>query len=117
MALLRYEARIRQSWLDFWKGTLRRPGVLAILGVLTAGAVLLMSGKLLVYEFPGAPAHWFALSRLKTESFWYFQPIVLGPHHFHELMPPEGILLILVSIPVFAPIERKLKFLPKPAVD
>jgi hypothetical protein len=117
MALLRSEPRIRESWLNLWKEILRRPGVIAILGVLAAGIALLASGKLLVYETPGAPAHWFVLSRLKTESFWYFQPIVLGPHHFHELMPPEGILLIVGTIPSFAPLERKLKFLPVPAID
>jgi len=117
MALLRREPRTSESWRAFWKGILRRPGVLAILGVLAAGIALLMSGRLLVYEAPGSPAHWFALSRLKTESFWYFQPIILGPHHFHELMPPEGILLILATILLFAPLERKLKFLPTPAID
>lgn len=117
MALLRSEPRTRESWLEFWKGILRRPGVLAILGVLAVGIALLMSGKLLVYEAPGAPPHWFALSRLKTESFWYFQPIVLGPHYFHELMPPEGILLILVTIALCAVLDRRWRVLAKPAID
>jgi hypothetical protein len=117
MAMLRSGPPTRESWLDFWKGILRRPGVLAILGVLAVGIALLMSGKLLVYELPGAPAHWFALSRLKTASFWYSEPIILGPHRFHELMPPEGILLILVTIALCAVLDRRFRVLAKPAID
>ena len=116
MVLLSSVPRTGERWLGSCKRIVRRPGVLALNGVLLAGVVLLISGKLLVYEAPDAPPHWFALSRLKTESFWYFQPIILGPHRFHELMPFEGIVLILVTIPIFAPVEQKLKFLPKPAV-
>ena len=117
MTLLRSEPRMRESWRGFWKGILRKPGVLAVLGVLAVGTLLLMSGKLLIYEAPGAPAHWFALSRLKTESFWYSEPIVLGPHSFHELMPPEGILLILATIALCAVLDRRSRVLAKPAID
>ena len=117
MALLRSEPLTRESWLDFWKGILRRPGVLAVFGVLAVGIALLISGKLLVYEGPGAPAHWFALSRLKTTSFWYSQPIILGPHRFHELMPAEGILLLLVTIAVCAVLDRRFRVSAKPAID
>ena len=117
MALLRSEERPRESWLNFWKGLLRRPGVIAVLGVLAVGIALLMSGKLLVYELPGAPAHWFALSRLKTESFWYSQPMILGPHIFHELMPPEGVLLLLTTIALCALLDRRFRILAKPAIN
>jgi hypothetical protein len=117
MALLRSEPRVRERWRDFWTEILRRPGVVAVLGVLAAGAALLLSGKLLVYELPGAPAHWFALSRLKTQSFWYSQPIVLGPHIFHELMPPEGILLLLSTIVLGAALDRRFRVLAKAAID
>jgi len=117
MALLTWEKRREVTFAEFAQGIFRRPGVRAIGGILAVGAVLLASGKLLVYELPGGPAHWFALSRLQPQPFWYFSPIVLGPHHFHEMMPPEGTLLILLTIPIFAPLERKIVFVPKPAID
>jgi hypothetical protein len=116
MVLLRAEPRPHEPLLNTCRRILRSPGVVAVTGILLAGALLLLSGKLLIYDAPGAPPHWFSLSRLKTQSFWYFQPLILGPHHFHELMPPEGILLILLTIPIFAPLERRLKFLAEPAV-
>ncbi len=117
MALMSWERRTRESRRSFPKEVLRKPGVRVVLGVLAVGASLLVSGKLVVYEVHGIPAHWFALSRLKTESFWYFQPIILGPHHFHELMPVEGILLILLTLPVFAPLEQIVRFIAKPPRD
>ena len=89
LACLRCEVRTgsRESWRDLWKRILCRPGVLVILGVLLAAIALLTSGKMLVYETPGAPSHWFAVSRLKTTSFWYFNPVIFGPNHFHEMAP------------------------------
>ena len=86
-----------------------RPGVLVIFGIIVATLGLLWSGKVLMYEAPGAPTHWFALSRLKTDTFWYFSPVILGPHHFHELAPLEGTILILATIVLYAPLERILR--------
>ena len=89
MACLDRELRtsLRESWRDLWKRILCRPGVLVILGILLAGIALLASGKMLLYEAPAAPSHWFAVSRLKTTSFWYFNPVIFGPNHFHEMAP------------------------------
>jgi hypothetical protein len=119
MACLRCEARTsaRESWRELWKRILSRPGVLVILGILLAGAGLWMSGKVLIYETPGAPSHWFAVSRLKTTSFWYFNPVIFGPNHFHEMAPLEGMLLILATIAVYALLDRKLRVAPKPAME
>ena len=116
MACLRWDVRTgpRESWRDSWKRILSRPGVLVILGVLLAGAGLTMSGKVLMYETPGAPSHWFAVSRLKTTSFWYFNPVIFGPNHFHEMAPVEGMLLILATIVLYAPLDLKLRALLKP---
>ncbi len=110
MAWLRCDSRIGRS--EWWKQILTRPGVLVIIGILLVGFALWMSGTVLIYEAPGAPAHWFALSRLKTTSFWYFDPGIFGPNHFHELAPLEGILLILVTIALYAPLDLRLKILP-----
>jgi hypothetical protein len=66
------------------------------------------------YEpFKVSHPHWFALSHQQIESFWYVNDSVLGPHHFHELTAVEGVLLILVTMAFFVPLERKLKILPR----
>jgi hypothetical protein len=119
MACLRSELRFSsgESWRELWKRILSRPGVLVILGILLAGIGLIMSGKVLVYEDPLAPSHWFAVSRLKTTSFWYFNPVIFGPNHFHEMAPIEGMLLILATIALYALLDRKLTVVPKPAIE
>jgi hypothetical protein len=119
MACLRSEPRTSsgESGRELWKRILSRPGVLVILGILLACVGLWMSGKLLIYEVPGAPSHWFAVSRLKTASFWYFNPITFGPNHFHEMAPVEGMLLILATIALYALLDRKLRIVPKPAIE
>ncbi len=61
---------------------------------------------MLLYDAEGAPSHWFTLSRLKTPSFWYFNPGMLGPHHFHELAPVEGPVLILATIALYGILDR-----------
>jgi len=112
MAWLRWETRIGS--LE-WKRILCKPGVLVLAGILVTGLGLLISGRVLLYEAPGAPSHWFALSRLKTASFWYFDPGIFGPRHFHELTPVEGTVLILGTIAIYALLDRKLNVAPKPA--
>lgn len=107
-----------ESWGALWKRILLSPGVLVIFGILLAGAVLLWTGAMVLYEPLKTPTpHWFALSNLQTEAFWYFNDAVLGPHHFHELESIEGVLLILVTIALFVPLERKLRVLAKSAFE
>jgi hypothetical protein len=120
MTILRSESRtgVREPWRDTWKRTLLTPGVLVIFGILIAGAVLLSSGAMVLYEPLKTPTpHWFALSNMQTEAFWYFNDAVLGPHHFHELESIEGVLLILLTIALFIPLERKLRVLAKSAFE
>jgi hypothetical protein len=88
---------------------LKTPGVVALSSIVAAGIVLWASGKMLLYEAPGSPNHWFSLSRLKTPTFWYFSPNILGPHHFHELSPIEGPILILATIALYGVLDRALK--------
>jgi hypothetical protein len=120
MTILRSESRtgLGESWRDTWKRILSKPGVLVIFGILLAGAVLLWSGVMVLYEPLKTPnPHWFALSNMQTEAFWYFNDAVLGPHHFHELESIEGVLLILVTIALFVPLERKLRVFAKSAFE
>jgi hypothetical protein len=120
MAILRLESRTGsgESWRDTLKRILPRPGVLVISGILLAAVVLLVSGVVVLYEPLQTPnPHWFALSNLQIEAFWYFNPGVLGPHHFHELESIEGVLLILTTIALFIPLERRLRVLAKSAFE
>ena len=94
---------------------LRKPGVLVLLGTLAAGIVLWACGKMLLYEAPGSPSHWFSLSRLKTPTFWYFSPTVLGPKHFHELSPVEGPILILATIALYGVLDRTFRISATPS--
>jgi hypothetical protein len=120
MTILRSESRTGsgEPWRDTWKRILLTPGVLVIFGILLAGAILLWSGAMVLYEPLKTPnPHWFALSNMQTEAFWYFNDAILGPHHFHELESIEGILLILVTIALLIPLERKLRVLAKSAFE
>jgi hypothetical protein len=120
MACLRRESRTGsgESWGGTWKRILSRPGVLVIFGILLAAAVLLWTDVMVFYEpFKVPHPHWFALSHQQIDSFWYVNDSVLGPHHFHELTAVEGVLLILVTMVLFAPLERKLKILPRSAFE
>lgn len=83
----------------------KRPGVLAFAGVIVAGVVLWAAGLMALHQDSPQP-HWFALSRQPDAPFWSILP-PLGPHHVHELTPVEGILLIVVTIAVYASVERR----------
>jgi hypothetical protein len=85
---------------------LRKPGIVVILGIIVTGIVLWASGKMLLYEAPGSPSHWFSLSRLKTKGFWYFNQHFLGPNRIHELLPAEGTILILTTIALYGVLDR-----------
>jgi hypothetical protein len=119
MVLLRNQPRSSapetgEPWGETLKRILKKPGVLVIFALLAVSAVLLWTGAMILYEPLNTPTpHWFALSNLETE-FWYYNDKVLGPHHFHETDTIEGVLLILFTIALFLPLERKLNVLPNP---
>jgi hypothetical protein len=94
---------------------LKKPGIALLLGIVITGLLLLASGKMLLYEAEGSASHWFSLSRLETPTFWYFSPNILGPHHFHELSPAEGTILILATIALYGLLDRTLAISPGPS--
>ncbi len=104
MAFLRCERRDQTARV--WK----RPGVITLLGVVVAGIVLWSTGRMALHQDDPHP-HWFALSRQKT-PFFSIVP-ALGPHHVHELTPIEGTLLILLTIGVYAMLDRRVRILAK----
>jgi hypothetical protein len=120
MTLLRSESRTGsgESWGETWRRILLKPGLLVIFGSLVAGAVLLGTHAMVLYEPLKTPnPHWFALSNLQIRRFWYYNDVVLGPHHFHELESTEGVVLILATLALLVPLERKLRVLPKSAFE
>ncbi len=90
---------------------LRRPGILAAGAIVAISAILLATGKMLLYKDP-AKSYWIALSRLKPNGFWFFDP-TWGPHTFHALLPLEGPALILLTIALFAILDRRLEIFSK----
>lgn len=83
-----------------------RAGVRALAGVIAIGTVLWATGKMALHQDNPHP-HWFALSRQKT-PFFSIVP-ALGPHHVHELTPLEGTLLIVLTIGVYAVLDRRIR--------
>jgi hypothetical protein len=107
MAVLGCERPITdRSWT---KRILTKPGIILNLAIVVSGIALWASGKMALYDAPGSSDYWFSLSRLSTPTFWYFSPVILGPHHFHELSPVEGPILILSTIALFALLDRNLR--------
>jgi hypothetical protein len=91
----------------FWK----RPGIAAILGVLTTGILLWASGLMLLFEDKTDTRHWFSLSRFRAPAFW-FQVPTNGPDRYHTLSPVEGPILILASIALYAFVTRRVRISP-----
>ena len=83
-----------------------RAGVRALAGVIAIGTVLWATGKMALHQDNPHP-HWFALSRQKT-PFFSIVP-ALGPHHVHEATPLEGTLLIVLTIGVYAVLDRRIR--------
>jgi VanZ family protein len=107
MALMRTTRR--ESAPGWWKGVLKRPGVLVILGVVAAGIVFWAAGLMAIYEAPGAPPHWFSMTRQTHLPFWFSAPNFLGPRTFHELSPTEGPILLLLVLAGWSLVDRRFR--------
>jgi hypothetical protein len=90
---------------------LKRPGILAILGIVATGILLWASGFMLLFENKADTRHWFTLSRFHAPAFW-FQVAANGPGIYHTLSPVEGPILILATIAVYSIIDRRVRILP-----
>ncbi|HEY4088574.1 MAG TPA: hypothetical protein VGM43_21745 [Bryobacteraceae bacterium] len=108
LALMRYA--LREDRRDWLRGLLATPGVRALAGILCGGLVLLASGRMTLYDEPGSPSHWFALSRHFTPGYRYVRPWTFGLGHLHELTPFEGTAIILITIALYSVLDRYLQF-------
>jgi hypothetical protein len=89
---------------QLWK----RPGLVALLSILTTGILLWVSGFMLLSEDKGDTRHWFSLSRFHAPTFW-FQVVTNGPNKYHTLSTIEGPILILATIAVYSLLDRRVK--------
>jgi hypothetical protein len=106
MAFLRCTRRdaAQRDVRPLWK----RPGIMAILAILTTGILLWASGYMLLFEDKADTHHWFSLSRFRAPTFW-FQVAVNGPNKYHTLSPVEGPILILATLGLYALLDRWVK--------
>jgi len=107
-AFLNCQPASRESFGDFLRRTMRRPGVVMIFGIVSAGIALWASGKMLMFKDEKNPHYWFALSRIRPQGFWFFDE-TWGPHTFHGLLPLEGPLLILATLALYATLDRRVR--------
>jgi hypothetical protein len=91
-----------------WKQILLRPGVMVILGIVTMGIVLALTGVMAIYAEPHSLGdHWFTMSRVRMPAFWFIVP-ANGPNKYHTLSPIEGPLLILATVALYAILDRRV---------
>jgi hypothetical protein len=89
----------------------KRPGIIALLGIVGTGIVLWATGFMLLFEDKTDTRHWFSLSRFKAPAFW-FMVVENGPNKYHTLSPVEGPILILATIALYSIIDHRLKISP-----
>jgi hypothetical protein len=91
---------------DWLPSLFRRPGVIVQLSIVAAALLLLAAGHLALYDEHSDPRHWFVMSRLVPKSFWFFDA-TWGPRTVHTLSPIEGPILIVLTIAVYAVLDRR----------
>jgi hypothetical protein len=105
MAFLHCERRVgRSEGPPLWK----RPGIVALGGILATGILLWASGLMLLFENKADKWHLFSLSRFKAPTFW-FQVPANGPNKYHTLSPVEGPILLLATLGIYALIDWRVK--------
>jgi hypothetical protein len=90
-----------------WKRILTRPGVVAVLGIVATGIALWATGLVRLHDDKINPHYWFALSHSDPSMPWLFQR-AWSTHKFHELVPVEGPILILMTLAVYAALDRRV---------
>jgi hypothetical protein len=88
-----------------------KAGTAVLLAIVAAGPILLASGKMLLYEDKLNHSYWFALSRLRSPSFWFFDE-TWGPKTFHTLTPTEGPVLLILLLGFYAILDWKFTVSP-----
>lgn len=104
-------AFLRCTRRDKPEPVLKRPGIVALLGIVATGILLWASGFMLLFEDKADTRHWFSLSRFHAPTFW-FQVAANGPGTYHTLSPVEGPILILATIAVYSIIDRRVRISP-----
>lgn len=111
LAFLPSSAPPRENIGSFLRRIFSKPGAAILLTIVTSGAILWACGKMLLYADEQNRAYWFALSRKRSPSFWFFDE-TWGPKTFHTLSPLEGSALIVVALAFYTLLNRKLNISP-----
>ncbi len=108
MSLLRRERRDPPAWREIF----RRRGVVVLASIAVMAILLEVSGTMLLYEDKTNAHYWFALSRDKPPTYFFVNPM-FGPHKFHTLSPVEGPVLILLTLWIYAWLDRRVRVFAK----
>lgn len=84
----------------------RRPGIVLLAAVYACLLLLLLAGKVTLYEDKSLSGVWFSLSRLRLPGFWFFDAS-WGPRTIHMLSPVEGPLLLLALVGAYTQLDRR----------
>lgn len=107
LAFLRCDGSTRPAFGPFLRRTFSKPGAALVLAILLSAPVLYATGKMLLYEDKQNTSYWFALSRLPSQPFWFFDE-TWGPKTFHTLSPLEGPVLLIAALALYGLLDRKL---------
>jgi hypothetical protein len=88
----------------------RRAGIIGISSFVATIPVLVSLNKVQLYENKNYVGWWFAMSRLRIDSFWFYDAS-WGSRTIHLLTPVEGLILLSILVLAAASIDRKFAFL------
>ena len=91
-----------------WKRILTRPGVAAVMGLVSMGVLLWELGLMRLHDDKANPHYWFSLSHSDPSMPWFFQR-AWATGKFHELLPVEGPILILATIAAYGLLDRRVR--------
>lgn len=100
----RYQATPRIGGL-WWN----RTGLLFVTASVSTLPILVALNKVQLYENKDYVGWWFALSRLRVDSFWFYDAS-WGSRTIHLLSPTEGPALMLILVLLSSLIDRKYTF-------
>lgn len=85
------------------------PGAILLALPVTAGSLLLLTNRALLYQDPQRADYLFALSRLPPKGFWFFDA-TWGPRTIHALTPLEGPVLLVCLLLIYSRLDRRYQF-------
>lgn len=85
----------------WWK----RPGIIVLCLAYATLLLLLVAGRVTLYEDKSVQTVWFSLSRLRVAGFWFFDE-TWGPRRIHMLSPVEGPVMLAALVAAYLQLDR-----------